>query len=105
MKTNGRRTSSQSRTSLPRFLIPLALVVGLMYVAIQQFLLFRAGSYYKLQKEKSKEVLAAMVKSPVFMLEEMEQRDAIGVDTQIIPRRRLWRTSAHVPVARASRGR
>ena len=63
-----------------------ALVVGLMYVAIQQFLLFRAGSYYKVQKQKSKEVLAAMVKSPVFMLEEMEQRDAIGVDTQIIPR-------------------
>lgn len=63
-----------------------ALGLGLIYVAIQQYMVFRTGSYYKVQKEQSKEVLAAMVKSPVFMLEQMEQRDAIGVDTQTTPR-------------------
>jgi ABC-type multidrug transport system fused ATPase/permease subunit len=63
-----------------------ALGVALIYVAVQQYMVFRAGSYYKVQKEQSKEVLAAMLKSPVFMLEQMEQRDATAIDTQTIPR-------------------
>jgi len=66
-----------------------ALGVALIYVAVQHYMVFRAGSYYKVQKEQSKEILAAMLKSPVFMLEQMEQRDATAIDTQTIPRELL----------------
>ena len=59
--------------------VGLGLIFAVLYVFVQQQLIFKRGGYYDSQVRKCKEVLSTMEENPIFMLDRMEQRDTFTV--------------------------
>lgn len=57
-----------------------AFFLGCAYVTIQQRLLFARGGYHDTETRRSREVKSAMLKSPILMLDHMEQKNGCSVD-------------------------
>jgi len=64
--------------SLPYVCAAVALMI--VYISVQQYILFKNGSYYQTEKQRSKEVLAAIESNPIFMLDVMDHKDSHRLD-------------------------
>ena len=57
-----------------------AVALMMAYILAQHHIVFKKGSYYQTEKQKSKEVLATMESNPIFMLDVMEQKESHRLD-------------------------